>query len=291
MTVHRPAPARAFTLVELLVVIAIIAIIATIALVVGSRVAAGGKVRATESILATLETVFESYQSQSQSAAPSLFTLRQPSAAGSVTFPIFDGRNRDRNFATPAAQFDVDNDPAQPSLTLFLLAAAEKIELDPLLKSIDSAFIERRTVNAFGWVNNAGIAQPQPVTGLVIKDGFGQPIRYVHPAFHGGAGEYFVNPSGSPTGWTTGTPNREARDVRDTTPGSNAVPMKLSRSARPFGPATSVRTVADADEGLCVAGRPYFYSAGPDKNPGTRDDNLYSTRPTFPTETANINAN
>ncbi|MCA3004710.1 MAG: prepilin-type N-terminal cleavage/methylation domain-containing protein [Planctomycetaceae bacterium] len=283
MPTPRPAPARAFTLVELLVVIAIIAIISTIALVVGSRVAAGGKVRATESILATLETVFESYKSQSQSAAPSNFTLRQATTTETVTFPIFDGRNRDRN--VPAGvQFDVDNDPAQPSLTLFLLAAAEKIEIEPLLKNIDSAFIERRTVNAFGWVNNAGLVQARQVTGLVIKDGFGQPIRYVHPAFHGGAGEFYTTATGGPT-------NREARDVRDSTPGSTGVPMKLSRSARPFGPANSVRTVADADEGLCVAGRPYFYSAGPDKNPGTRDDNLYSTRPTFPTETAHINAN
>jgi hypothetical protein len=46
--------------------------------------------------------------------------------------------------------------------------------------------------------------------------------------------------------------------------------------------ATQLEQVADGDGGKCVGGRPYFYSAGPDKDPSTIEDNVYLSVPPVP---------
>jgi len=38
--------------------------------------------------------------------------------------------------------------------------------------------------------------------------------------------------------------------------------------------------VPDSDGGLTSGNRPYFYSAGPDGDPSTLEDNVYSNAPT-----------
>ncbi|MEK6703253.1 MAG: hypothetical protein AABZ53_13390, partial [Planctomycetota bacterium] len=39
--------------------------------------------------------------------------------------------------------------------------------------------------------------------------------------------------------------------------------------------------IGDSDGGRCVGDSAYFYSGGLDKDPSTRDDNVYTARPTF----------
>ncbi len=51
---------------------------------------------------------------------------------------------------------------------------------------------------------------------------------------------------------------------------------------------TSESAVGDADEGICPSNQPYFYSSGTDGDPGTREDNVYSTIPRFPSRTAEL---
>jgi prepilin-type N-terminal cleavage/methylation domain-containing protein len=90
-----------------------------------------------------------------------------------------------------------------------------------------------------------------------ILDAWGNPIRYVHPANDGTYG-----------------------------------PLQTADLAGRFDPATytayttaqlqrSATATGNSDGGTCRA-RPYFYSCGPDGQPGTTEDNIYSdNKPTF----------
>ena len=133
-----------------------------------------------------------------------------------------------------------------------------------------------------------------PVQGLVIKDPWGNAIRFVHPKFQGGYGDY-ANSAGTVIARTaqpminSGGVGAMTLDVKRGGINVARGQMQIRRSYRPF-PSTSANDTGDADEGLCAGGRGYFYSPGPDKDAGTRADNVYSeSPPVFPTETANFN--
>src|SRR6185503_13855015 len=104
----------------------------------------------------------------------------------------------------------------------------------------------------------------------IVKDAFGNPIHFVHPAYDGGFGKY-LNPPATVT-------NRTNLSVLRRTGVSSTTTSYYSRSYRPWTPAAGgaadLRT-GDADEGICTGGAGYFYSAGMDGDPGTRDDNVY----------------
>jgi hypothetical protein len=94
--------------------------------------------------------------------------------------------------------------------------------------------------------------------------------------WHGGYGA-FVLPDGSSAG-----SNRPTRQV----PSVDGLSTRNYSRSYKFGGGRG-----QADEGLCPGNRPYFYSAGPDGDPGTRGDNIYleTARPTYPPETSNYN--
>lgn len=141
-----------------------------------------------------------------------------------------------------------------PSTSYLIEILEKEPSASAILKGLPSEFVERITVPALAGaqpqrrINNA----MQVVQLVNVKDAWGRPIRFVHPKYQGdyaNSGTRFtVKRAGSPQSIT------------------------LSRDAI---------TAKNADGGLCAGGRPYFYSAGPDGDPSTREDNIYSSPPTF----------
>lgn len=258
--VHR----QGFTLVELLVVIAIIGILMTLALVVGGRVAKGGERSLTESTIRALDATLTAYIAEREAKFPTYFV-----DDSNQVFPIIDGRRAGQN--TLGA-------PAQPTIALYLLLAEQVPGVQEALKGIDKKFMTRKQVVDSDPSRIVKDRNGQPIDGLFINDAWGNPIRFVLPSYHGGHGEFCG---------TNGTVEN----------GRPPIPVKIAkfnydeqwrRSYRPFDNAQLGRYVGDSDEGMCVGGRPYFYSAGPDGDPGTRDDNVYTVTPQFPLETRDL---
>ncbi|MCC6320330.1 MAG: type II secretion system protein [Phycisphaerales bacterium] len=253
-----------FTLVELLVVIAIIGILMTLALVVGGRVAKGGERSLTESTIRALDATLTAYIAEREAKFPTYFV-----DDSNQVFPIIDGRLAGQN--TLGA-------PAQPTIALYLLLAEQVPGVQEALKGIDKKFMTRKQVVDSDPSRIVKDRNGQPIDGLFINDAWGNPIRLVLPRYHGGHGE-FADANGNVV---------NSRPVMDVELGSLGYIQQWRRSYRPFGSAQIGRFVGDGDEGMCVGGRPYFYSAGPDGDPGTRDDNVYTVTPQFPLETRDL---
>lgn len=236
------ARTRGFTLVELLVVIAIIGILVTLGLAVASRVASGGKQRATENLLKTLDQALSEYINAKEGKAPAYFKDER-----GVEFPMIDARAQ-------------SGTAVEPSLALFLAEATRVASVQAIITGLDPQFVESVDLVTANGLTPSLIRNA--LRTVTVKDAWGRPIRFVHPAFHGGYG-----------------PSSRAAGRAPRTFQVAGVDTVFVRVAEPAGGAAG-----DADEGLCVNNRPYFYSAGADGNPGTRDDNVYTTRPTFPAE-------
>lgn len=254
--------AAGFTLIELLTVIIIIAILSGIGLTVAVSLQRGSKVRQTEDILRSLDGIISEVMTARQ-GNPSAFYATE---AGDQ-YPLVDG-----------ASDGLGTDPAtnlsriQPSLPLFLESVVRLPGIEAKLASLPPQYASRRDVVAIGWSSANAASRVQTLTRLLnVNDAWGNPIRFVHPRFEGGAGAY-VNMTGT----------RLAMSVRPLAVAGapNFAAVEFTRSWRPTG---TVR--GTADEGITTGGRPYVYSSGPDGNPGTRDDNVYLTRPAFPAET------
>ncbi len=275
---------RAFTLIEIIVVISIIAILASIALMVGNRVMQSGRINLTKNLLMILDKTQDNYMQDRDGKLPYKWT---DTSAQKNEFGIVDGR------ITPSPDGVVE-----PSTTFYLLAIADSTSAQATINGLDSRFVVRAPISNAA---PAGSADPtnfttiytkqsvmpqtgtagEQVFGLVIKDPWGNAIRYVHPKFHGGYGDFTVN------GATVSGSN--GRDVQFNNSGTFKLKqsgadyaLQFRRSFRPPGGGAG-----DADEGLCTGIRGYFYSPGPDKDAGTRGDNVYlDAKPQFPPENA-----
>ncbi len=278
-------PRRGFTLIELIVVISIIAILASIALMVGNRVMQTGRVNLTKNLLMILDKTQDNYMQDRDGKLPYKWT---DTSAQKNEFGIVDGR------ILPAANSSA---VVEPSTTFYLLAIEDSPSAQATIKGLDSRFVVRAPIsNAavpanydpsnFSTIYTKQSAMPQTSTagaqvfGLVIKDAWGNAIRYVHPKFHGGYGAFAINGAMAPA-----TSGRDAVF-------NNSSLFKLKQNGadyalqfrRSFRPDTA-GTTGDADEGLCTGSRGYFYSPGPDKDAGTRGDNVYlDAKPQFPPE-------
>lgn len=324
---YRARSTSAFTLIEVLVVLGIVAILASISLVVANRVTEGGRERLTTDLLKTLDTAAQSVIGQA-GKIPATYTDVKGNefplidARGSANGTIGTARVGAYNPTDGAP-----GNASEPSLAMFILAASKFTSFEDAIKGIETKYILRNRPEEFepqtasnpygnpygftwpqsrhlSWlysptldlipIKDPTASSPQPgmasqvEMGLSLKDAWGQPIRFVHPAYHGGYGSGFqLQGDGTLVAASNRSNTSELRKKLKQSGGTDRT-VSFRRSARPTG-STTDNSIGDADEGLCAGTMPYFYSTGPDKNAGTRTDNVYTTKPTYPAETRDKN--
>lgn len=241
---------RGFTLLELLIVFVIIAILIGVTLLIGQKVSAGSKARATQNVLQSLDQALEAFV-QAKGGTSGRFPDRFIDAAGDE-FPLADA---------------VVGATLIPSGELVVELLRDEPQSAQIIQKIPAEFTARLASVAI-----TGVVPQRRSTGTgtvgieltQIKDGWGRPVRFVHPAYHGIYG-------------TGSTPVRSVQVRR----GGNLTTLNLSRPWQAVTAGGETTFQGEGDGGLCAAGRPYFYSAGQDGNPATVEDNVYSVRPTF----------
>lgn len=266
MSTGKFAGRHAFTLIELLVVIGIIAVLVGIGIAVGQGVINSGRAGATQNTILLLEGYLSDLDNSGQE--PSSYKAYTREVNGmTYEFPVMDGRNNNQGFERSV----------RPISSLMRFIAAGDVFVGDSSErwgGLDSSMVRDGTL---------GTAAGEEIRGVELVDQWDNPIRVVHPAYDGGYGNFWDATAGSTT-------SREALPVSFKNGGSATI-FRLRRSYRPFNPDNQqdADAVGDADEGICPNERVYFYSAGPDGDPGTREDNVYgSTKPRFPAETADF---
>ncbi len=249
--------ARGFSLVELLVVIAVLSILIALTMTLAGGVTRSAKSRTAADTIRVLDQSVEAWTAATGDKLPKMYR----------GLPIVDGRLTGADGLTAS---DVADWPQPlPSLSLYTASMADEDSVVGVIGSLDPAIRRSELVE---------LPDAFEFEAQRVFDPWGNQIRFVHPAYDGGWGEYLDG------GMAAARPEL----VVDTPELALITPitrMRFSRSWRitPGDP-------GDADEGICPGGgtRAYFYSAGPDGDPGTIEDNVYSERPQFPAETADI---
>jgi prepilin-type N-terminal cleavage/methylation domain-containing protein len=265
------AARRGFTRLELLVVIGIIGVLVALTLAVGAKVSSAGKARLTESALKILDTAASAFEEAEDGLPPPVAEWVNPVDANQkVVQPIVDGRLG--NNLTETIN----------SVGWFMHQAEKVPAVAPTFQKIDPRLMKRYAPGAVGQWNTT---QPELAT---VMDGWGNPIRYVHPALDGLI--HGPDYKGGSVGLSGTTSPVDTVDV-----------LGAAAPGEPYG-FTSVRRnnvvqsdseEPDSDGGLCTGNKPYFYSAGPDGKVGYlvdnagkvledyNADNIYLVLPTF----------
>ncbi len=285
-TQRRTRTARnAFTLLELLIVIGIVAALVAITTLVGSAVIDAGKKKSTLGVLHSLDEALAAYIDAKGDNPPALVPVdyskltqdlqNQYSPGDVVYYPAVDGRGRE---STSGDLQEVN------SVAYFIESANAVAQSRKAVDSIHPQYIRNYTPD--------NDIQPFLRTAF---DAWGNPIRYVHPKFDGiieraprGLGDpgepvNIINPN-KPFFQPGALPLNAAHVVRlnfvrrnflvseDFRGGGSAAGGGLNQQS-----ASDFDLVPDSDGGLTTGNRPYFYSAGPDGDPSTLDDNIYIT--------------
>jgi prepilin-type N-terminal cleavage/methylation domain-containing protein len=282
----------AFTLIELLVVISIIAVLVAITFGVASSVADSGRQRATEGVLRSLDETLDIYIAERGQIPPAWVEFRNEGAGAqrftTRLFPMADGVGR-ASGGRPLERID--------SVAFYLIEASTIPQIESLLIGIDPQFLRNVRLG----VPQDASADDSVLSTVEIElrtmlDAWGNPIRIVHPRFDGlirGDSEF-----GTVNTVTVGANNAgfitagEAGVVADGLIRDKVYLRQLRRLAptreawQQLTPAqieqNFVGGIGDSDGGICPSPRPYFYSAGPDGDPATTDDNVYTVSPRFP---------
>ena len=280
---HANRNRHAFTLLELLIVVGIIAALAAITTLVGSAVLDTGKKRATLGVLQTLDEALAAYIDTKGDNPPALVEIPYErmavpisgiSPGESAYFPAVDGKGA----ATRADELVDIN-----SVAYFIESVRSVPETQSLINSISPRFAKNYTPN-----------QDQQPQLLTIFDAWDNPIRYVHPKFDGiqereprqlgvsGDPVNIANPNkpffvagALPEDFTTVIRLKFIRrnrliDADFADDGSSAPQGGMN-----LGQLDEFDLLPDSDGGITPGNRPYFYSAGPDGNPATLEDNIY----------------
>jgi prepilin-type N-terminal cleavage/methylation domain-containing protein len=265
----RAAVARAFTLIELLVVIVIIGVLLALTLSLGPSLIGSGKRSVTQDTLKILDAALSAYIAE-KGGPPEPFVedprLPRSQRDGRFVIPVADARN----FSSGAAADRVVID----TVGLFLLQAKESREASKVIDGLNPKMI--RGLDPVPGASNltAGDAQVVPALRTVL-DGWGNPIRYVHPAFRGA-----IN-ARTEGGGNSVDPVPVSAILGNAPAGKSFGVTQIRRTD--LDPANiSAGTWDDADGGSPKNDRGYFYSAGPDGNPATLEDNVYLVQPTLP---------
>ena len=257
-TRRQPTSARGFSLIELLIVVGIIVILVSISIAVGFKVAGSGKVRQTEQTLRVLDqSLTEMIAKLGGNPKPYVVDPRpgnntaaqQSNPGNQYVQAVMDGIN------------ETDGKVIN-SVGLYMAQCKEFASVQETLKNLPQNIVKEYDADDNG---NEGQANQQAPM-LTVFDGWGNPIRYVHPAF---AGIHPTGGSGSIQVWNTGGT------------GILKAPAVVNGVQRNFGIINVHRLQGDADCGFTPGNRPYFYSCGPDGKPDTTEDNIYLSEPTF----------
>ncbi len=276
-------------------VVSIIALLAAITIGIGASMADSGRKRATEGVLQALDQALDDYINTTGGIPPALVRISSENLNDEVEdivgsdndafYPAIDGvlneiiPNSDPN--APERHYVVN------SVGLFLASAEGGIDVESLLNTLDSRFVRLYDAD--------GDLQPELQT---VFDAWGNPIRYVHPKFDGviedstgqgdrrqlgDAGDFLdvfeTDATGGGLFFTrTSLPVNASqipfREVR-----RNKILEIDQIEAQTTGGDYPVE--GDSDGGICPTQRPYFYSCGPDGDPSTVDDNIYTVVPDF----------
>jgi prepilin-type N-terminal cleavage/methylation domain-containing protein len=264
MACRRTKRLAAFTLIELLVVIGIIAVLAGIGFAVGNGVIESSRAATTQNTIQLLEGYLSDLDATGEDKK-SYKAFKTEFEGMDYELPVLDGRERGDGF--DKADYPID------SLARFLSAGDQFLgDSSDRWGGLDSTVI--RDVEF-------AVGASASLRGIALTDQWGRPIRAVHPSYDGGFGDY-QNAAGTMA-------MRNELSVNETVAGSSNSLM-FRRSYRPFASGSDQDSVGDADEGICQNERVYFYSAGPDGDPGTREDNVYSSTvtPQYPSETRDL---
>ena len=270
----------AFTVIELVVVLGILAVLVGITVGIAQRVTASGRAKATELFIQTLDTITDAYFQADQGRLPDL-----------IIFVSDDGSTNPQRYAIPlidGVPVNAGGNPIAQTASgepIVHLASAAFLELmrqrstdaAKAIEGIDATFLRLGVPSnispryaVFGWdVNNNNQLQGNlrilPIEIRVPVDAWETPIHFVHPDFQGGRGETFATGAGI---------NRPLIEF----PQGSSNSARFRRSARP---SASPAVPGDADEGFAIGARPYWYSAGPSRDPGEIEDNIYTVKPRF----------
>lgn len=271
---------RAFTLIELLVVVVIIAILMTIGLGVANQVTQNGRNRTTQNMINVLDQAMTEYTSVTSGRIPA----DVKDGLGRF-YPIIDGRPDDGTTPGPST----NPPPVLPSQALFMAIVQDQPSVSNLLTGIDPRFVQRLdsiTVPGIGGPLKSRKDRTKNISVAILKDAWGEPIRFVHPKYSGGFGDFWGVQMAADGSKDTVLQTRDTLNIR--LPGELAE-RSFYRAAVRVDPDAEGNPpwTGDGDEGLCTGGQPYFYSAGPDKDPGRRSDNIYTTLPNFTSESSN----
>lgn len=273
---HGTRDSAGFTLIELLVVIGIIGALVALTLLIGGAVVSGAKSRQTADTLKVLDNVLTEHRSATESPLP--WYVKAPAANNGPGWivPLVDGVWQADTFAN-----SVQTKSQIPTLSWFLKDVTEYTPVasaEALVNSIDAKF---RLLNVDQSGGNAVAIDRMPGKRTDIVDAWGNPIRMVHPKFAG------VIPPGNAVGNNGGTMQVLNTYVIPPSGGGTFIEPQFrrnyvsdaDRATRKEGGLPYMK--GDSDGGSCNGDTPYFYSAGPDGDPSTREDNVYSVRPKF----------
>jgi prepilin-type N-terminal cleavage/methylation domain-containing protein len=255
----------AFTLLELLIVIAIITLLAAISLAIGAKVLSGGRESLTTNVVRAMDNGLNSYITDGGDRVPDPIVEHPESTSASVLWqPIADARRGE--------SYD---DEMVNSVGWFIYQMKDVSSVSSTISGLSSKIVKQYSPN----VDADGIppeAEGQPLMTTAF-DGWGRPLRYVHPTFDG-----VLSTETSIT--STADAGLDVADLVTIGPSESFTFVKIRRNRVTKAESDGTVKVADSDGGLCPNNRPYFYSAGADGDPSTTEDNVYIAEPQVQSE-------
>ncbi|MFT5423830.1 MAG: prepilin-type N-terminal cleavage/methylation domain-containing protein [Phycisphaerales bacterium] len=272
-----------FTLIELVVVIGIIALLVSITLVVGASVAAKARGGKTRDAIRVLDASLTEYIADRGKIPPP--TVLEPKSSHyddderrlvPVADAVFDTTHKEPGSAYPTPRLI-------NSVGFYLLQLEDSPGASNQIKSLSDDFVQlvpTYTPTSEGDVTDgpALFHENGDHVGIpTVMDGWGRPLRYVHPRYDGQVGAAAdARRKGMP-----GLPYI-VTDILVGQDEDELAVLKLRRNKIMKEEYTDLGlSQRDGDGGLCPGDRPYFYSAGVDGDPSSTDDNVYSNQPVF----------
>lgn len=254
---------RAFTMIELMIVVGVIAILAALTLLVGKRMVDNGRRQATEDVLHTLDMALQAYTSDAKvdGRVPSYTTV------GGTTWPMSDVRDMTNSVSAPDA-LRIGAKPGNQMINSVGLFIAMVQASDNEAAKVALGHLPAKFTGLYDPDGDRPDTQPELMTAF---DAWGKPIRFVHPSLDG----------------IQKLTNRFVHAAPGATWGTQAVRRDSGWSA---GEPVSAQDFGDSDVGQCEGATPYFYSIGPDGLVGydertavdTDEDNVYTRKPKVP---------